>query len=123
MATAQQFKKYFPPLIKSSNFADLDKLAIAVATAETGNCKQGYGKRYNNCFGIKNGSIAPCKRMGINRMCIYNNTKESFEAFKKIWAKGYKGEFPTLAHANAWTGKDRANTWLATATNVYNNLQ
>lgn len=121
MATAQ-LKKFSTPSIKSSNYVDLDKLAIAVATAETGNCTKGYGVQYGNCFGIKNGGIAPCKRTGRNRMCIYNNTKESFTAFKAIWSKGYKGEFPTIRHAEVWTGKDRASTWLATVQKTYNKL-
>ena len=29
---------------------DLDRLARAVAMAETGNCTKGYGKTYSNCF-------------------------------------------------------------------------
>jgi hypothetical protein len=29
---------------------DLDRLARAVAMAETNNCTKGYGKTYNNCF-------------------------------------------------------------------------
>lgn len=43
-----------PKEVKIDTSYDLDKLAKAVAIAETGNCTKGYGKEYNNCFGIKN---------------------------------------------------------------------
>lgn len=36
--------------VKIDNSFDLDRLARAVAMAETNNCTKGYGKTYNNCF-------------------------------------------------------------------------
>lgn len=93
----------------------LDRLAHAVAKQETASCTKGYGKEYNNCFGIKNGNTAPCKKIGRNRMCIYDHPDESYEAFKKIWSTWYAGEV-TLAKAKRWTGSDRHVHW-------YNNVK
>lgn len=36
--------------VKIDTTIDLDRLARAVAMAETNNCTKGYGKTYNNCF-------------------------------------------------------------------------
>lgn len=98
---------------------DLNKLAKAVAWAETHDCQLGYGSMYSNCFGIKNGSIAPCAKVGNNRMCVYNAPHESYEAFYKIWQLGYGGQFPSYAAAQSWTGNDRPDTWLANVTEHY----
>ena len=89
--------------------------------AETGNCTKGYGVEYWNCFGLKNGSIAPCKEIGRNKMCIYANPNESYEAFKQVWTKGYSGEFPSYKAAQVWTGNDRPDTWLTNVKYYYNN--
>lgn len=101
-----------------ANF-DIDKLAYAVSMAETSGCTKGYGKEYNNCFGIKNGSIAPCEKIGRNRMCVYEKTEDSFEAFKKIWSQGYGTRFPTYKDAQAYSGNDRPDTWLSNVTHYY----
>jgi hypothetical protein len=98
---------------------DLDKLAYAVAMAETANCTTGMGPTRNNCFGIKNGNTAPCDRMSASRFCIYETPEQSYEAFKKIWSTWYKG-FPTIAQARRWTGNDRPHHWLNTVTQYYN---
>ena len=108
-----------PVLEKIAPGVDLDKLASAIAWAETHNCELGYGDTYNNCFGLKNGSIAPCDKIGNNNMCVYNSPEESYAAFKKVWAKGYGGKFPTLAMAQTWTGSDRADIWLGNVTESY----
>ena len=68
---------------------DLDRLARAVAMAETNNCTKGYGKEYSNCFGIRNGNTAPCPKIGRNKMCIYEKPEDSYIAFKKIWQRWY----------------------------------
>lgn len=96
-------------VIKASDF-DINKLAYAVAMSETNNCTKWYGKIYNNCFWIKNWNTAPCKKIGRNRMCIYDNPEESYEAFVIIWEKWYK-TLPTLRQAGIWTGVDHAKTW------------
>lgn len=103
---------------------DLDKLAYAVGRHETGNCTipGSYGVMYNNCVGLKNGSIAPCEKIGMNRMCIYDTPEQSYEAFKKVWSspRGYGNRFPTLAMAQAYSGNDRGTTWLENVTLFYN---
>lgn len=97
----------------------IDKLAYAVAMAETKNCTLGYGKMYNNCIGLKNGSIAPCKRIGNNNMCIYDKPEDSIAAFKEVWIKGYGGGYPTKRMAAVWTGNDRPDNWLANVKYYY----
>ena len=98
---------------------DLDKLAYAVAMAETKNCKSWFGKKYNNCFGIKNWNTVPCRRTWRLRMCIFENPQESYKAFKKIWSTHYK-RFPDYRLAMIWTGKDRSRTWLYHVNYFYN---
>lgn len=90
----------------------LDKLAYAVAVAETSNCTKGYGVTHKNCHGIKKGNTYPCTTKKGSRMCNFASTDESFKAFKIIWEKWYKNPVPTMANANTWTGRDRAKTWL-----------
>lgn len=97
--------------VETETSFDIDALARAVARHETASCTKGYGAEYNNCFGIKNGSIAPCERIGRNRMCIYEKPEDSYEAFKKIWVVGYGGGLPTLKMAQVYSGNDRATIW------------
>lgn len=98
---------------------DLDKLALAIRTAETSNCTAGTAITYNNCYGIKNGSIAPCNRQSTGGFCIYDSHEESTQAFKKIWVEGYGGEFPTYYAASVWTNNDSPDTWLNTVKEKY----
>ena len=68
---------------------DLDRLAHAVAIAETGNCTRGIGATMNNCFGIKyHGKFKK-----------FSSPQKSYAEFKYIWKKSY-GKFPD--HALAW---------------------
>ena len=46
--------------VKIDTTIDLDRLAKAVAMAETNNCTKGYGKTHFNCHGIKSGNTYPC---------------------------------------------------------------
>lgn len=101
-----------PKEVKIDTSYDLDKLAKAVAIAETGNCTKWYGKEYNNCFGIKNGNTAPCPKIGRSKMCIYEKPEDSYEAFKIIWGKWYKWP-PNLRTARRWTWNDNATRWLS----------
>jgi hypothetical protein len=105
--------------VSEPSSVNIDKLAYAISMAETHNCELGYGKQYNNSFGIKNGSISPCIKTGNNRMCIYESPEQSYEAFKKIWTKGYGGRFPTYRDAQAWTGNDRPDNWLRNVNSYY----
>lgn len=98
---------------------DMKKLAKAIAMAETLDCTKWYWKQYNNCFGIKNGNTAPCKKVGRNRMCIYDKKEDSYKAFEKVWTTWYK-TFPTPKQASIWTGADHADTWLKNVEHHYN---
>lgn len=98
---------------------DLDKLAYAIAMAETRDCELGYGAMYSNCFGLKNGSIVPCKT-GKNNMCIFSSKDEAYNAFRKVWTQGYGGGFPTYAMAATWTGNDHPDSWLKNVSFHYN---
>ena len=103
------------------NFFDIDKLAFAVSMAETWNCSQWIWPKYNNCFGIKNWNTAPCEKVWVNNMCIYNTPEESFEAFKKIWVAVYGGKYPTYNDAVRWTGNDKPDNWLYIVKTYYFN--
>lgn len=109
-----------PKVVANTEKSVLDKVAYAVAMAETKNCTEGYGKTYNNCFGIKNGNTAPCTKIGRSRMCIYEKPEDSYEAFKKIWGKWYGGGLPTRQGAVKWTGGDRVDTWIYNVNHYYN---
>lgn len=97
---------------------NISKLAYAVAMAETHDCTLGYGEMYNNCFGIKRGSIVPCET-GQNNMCIFGSKDEAYAAFREIWTKGYGGEFPSYRAAQVWTGNDSPDTWLENVKHYY----
>jgi len=92
-------------------WVDLDKIAYAVAMAETGNCKLGYWKTHNNCFWIKHWNTVPCTWVPKWKMCKFESKEESYEAFKKIWGKWYK-DYPNYKLAHRWTWWDRVDTWL-----------
>ena len=105
----------------SNNKSEIDKIAYAVAVAETGNCTKGYGISHNNCFGIKKGKTYPCTTKGRNKMCNFASKEESYKAFKIIWQKWYGG-FPTLRMAQTWTGNDRSELWLTNVKKTYQSL-
>ena len=79
---------------------DINRLAHAVAIAETGNCTTGVGITHTNCFGIRYGG----------KWQKYDSPDDSYTDFKRIWLKSYK-TFPTLQQAARWTGNDRVVTW------------
>jgi hypothetical protein len=97
---------------------DLDKLAYAVAMAETTGCTKGTALSKMNCHWIKSGNTYPCKSPK-RTMCVFGSTEESYEAFKVIWWKWYK-TFPTREMAVRWTGADNADLWLYHVTLYYN---
>ncbi len=109
-----------PPTVAAITNVDMDKLAYAIRMAETGDCTKGYGLEYNNCYGIKNGSIAPCEEIGRNRMCMYKKPEDSTEAFKQIWIKGYGGQFPSYKAAQVWTGSSNPQAWINNVSFYYN---
>lgn len=95
-----------------SKGVDLDKLAKAVARHETNGCTKGSAK-YNNCFGIMEWPN------GKRRFKRYATKEESYDHFKKIWAKSYGG-MPTLAKAKKYSGNDKSTAWLNNVTKFYN---
>lgn len=85
---------------------DLDRLARAVAIAETSNCTKGTGISKNNCHGIMSWTTT-----GKRYPRTFRTTVESYQEFKRIWGKYYK-LFPTHELAVKWTGDERAKEWL-----------
>ena len=98
---------------------NINKLAYAVAYHETKNCQLWYGKKYNNCFWIKQNRTARCDKVGRNKMCIYKTPEDSYKAFKIIWSKWYWW-LPTIEMAKRWSGNDRAKEWRRNVLYIYN---
>jgi len=95
---------------------DLDKLAHAVALAETGGCTTGSAVSKNNCFGIMQWDSA-----GNRSLKAYASHEESFADFKRIWSSFY-GEYPTDSNGLAlkWTGNAaEASVWLGNVNAAY----
>ena len=101
-----------------SKEVDLDKLARAVAMAETGGCTKGTGLSKNNCHWIKSGNTYKCKSPK-GTMCHFDTKEESYIAFKVIWARWYK-TLPTIKQATVWTGADKADHWRRIVFDEYN---
>lgn len=68
---------------------------------------------------MKNGSIAPCKKIGRNNMCIYDKPEDSYKAWKQVWLIGYGNRFPTYKDAQSYTGNDKADSWLSNTKAAY----
>ena len=90
---------------------DINRLAYAVAMAETKDCTLWYWKTHNNCMWIKHWNTVPCPWVPKMAMCKFETKEDSYEAFKTIWTKWY-GEYPTYNLAHKWTWGDRVNNWL-----------
>lgn len=101
------------------NTFDIDKLAKAVAMHETADCKKWTWIKYDNCFWIRNGNTAPCKKTSTWGFCIYDTPSESYKAFKKIWSTHY-GWLPTLEMAKRWSWNDRPEEWKNNVLYFYN---
>jgi hypothetical protein len=89
----------------TARHVDLDRLAYAVAVAETSNCTKGTALSKNNCHGIFECVKGKC---GPKR---FANTAQSHEAFKELWMRAYGDHFPTLADAKKYSGGP-GDTWL-----------
>ena len=98
---------------------DINRLAKAVAMAETANCTKWYWATHNNCFGIKHWNTAPCPWVPKMAMCKYDTPEESYEAFKIIWTKWY-WELPNYEMAKRWSWDDRTWTWRTNVLHFYN---
>jgi len=95
---------------------NIDKLALAVATHETGNCTLAGSSDVNNCFGIMS-----FRKDGSRFFKRYDAPEDSYKDFVRIWTKWY-GEMPNRAMAVKWSGNDRAGAWLNNVTHFYNTL-
>ena len=85
---------------------DLDKLAYAVAMAETQNCTTGCGISKNNCFGIMTWD------RGFRECKAFDTPEDSYADFKRIWSSYYSGGYPTWNDHLKWVGYDSPN-WRA----------
>jgi hypothetical protein len=95
---------------------DLDKLAKAVAIAETSDCTKGRtAVARNNCFGIMHWPN------GVRTLKTYPTKEASYKDFERVWSS-YYGRFPDSRLAHKWTGGDRPDDWLRIVTSVYNSL-
>jgi len=93
---------------------DMQKLAYAVAMAETNDCTKESGITKNNCFGIMEWD-----ENGKRYIKYHNSKEESYADFIDIWSRLYK-VYPTIAEAKRWTGDDNAKTWLKNVNFYYN---
>jgi len=90
---------------------DMDRLARAVASAESSGCRSPVALRTNNCHGITlHGEYVQ-----------FSSTAESFSMFKRIWAKSYK-TFPDHALAARYSSEGAADEWLCNVESVYLSL-
>ena len=103
----------YAELEESPQHIDLDKLALAVATAETQNCTTGMGVTRNNCFGIMTWA------RGFREGKTYASKDESYDNFKQIWTEKYSGGYPSHYEAKRWVGGD-PTTWLKNVAASYN---
>ncbi len=110
-STGEQAETMSAPV---ANSLDINKLAHCIAVAETNDCTKGMGITKSNCFGVMTWE------RGFREGKRYNNKKESYEDFKRIWLKSYK-TFPTYSMAVKWTGNDSARRWLNIVTGCYYN--
>lgn len=100
--------------------ANLDKLARAVAVAETSGCSDGTAVSRNNCHGIM------CWPKTGREPCWFKSHGESFAAFKKVWTKKtlpYGGRVPDIELARVYTGNDNPDTWLCNVHRSYYDIQ
>jgi hypothetical protein len=96
------------------NRVDLNKLAHAVAVAETQDCTTGVGLSKNNCHGIFQCAPTGCTPM------TFASREESYKAFKQLWMHSYGNHFPTIADAQRYVNSD-ATEWYGIVTQVYYN--
>jgi len=100
--------------ITLSEELNIDKLAYAVAQAETNNCTKGASLSKNNCFGIMHWPN------GKRQLKYYESPQDSYAEFKRIWTTHYK-EFPDYRLADKYTGGDNTSQWLANVNKYYYN--
>lgn len=90
---------------------DLGRLARAVSIAETSGGTRGVALTHNNWQGLKENG----------KFIRFDSRAASYHSFKLNWKKHYNGEFPTIEHAEKYTGRDRAAVWLKNVIYFYEN--
>ena len=100
--------------LAAENRFDIDRLAYAVAMAETGDCTTGVGATKNNCHGIvRDGEYV-----------TYATPAESYAAFKYTWSRRYS-ECPTMqdalvyVHGHKYKPEHDPSDWLRTVKKLY----
>jgi hypothetical protein len=95
---------------------DIDKLAYAVAMAETKDCTLGAG-RYNNCFGIMHW---PNGKRTLRR---FESKEASYAAFKELWLRKYR-DYPNQYLAKCWVNGCKSTEipydWIRNVNHYYN---
>lgn len=87
---------------------DIDKLAYAVSVAESSACTSPVALRQNNCHGLTlRGELQ-----------TFENTEQSFAAFKYTWNKSYK-RFPDRQLAAKYSSEGAADRWLCHVRRIY----
>ena len=111
LANVQKSKSVSRPNIHSntdnhqSQHVDLDKLYLAVAYAESGNCKTAWHQKANNCISIMSWAG------GRRHLRSFASRNDAKNYFKKLWVRSYGGRLPTLKDAIKYTGNDKAKAW------------
>jgi len=100
------------PVPKAKN-VDIDRLAKAVAIAETSNCTAGTGLSKNNCHGIMACSKGKCSPRK------FEKTEDSFHEFKILWLTKYGDRLPTLEDAQRYAASE-GTEWRKTVLAAYN---
>jgi hypothetical protein len=98
----------FTPLVGTG--IDLDRLASAVASAETGGCTTGIALTHKNCFGLR----------AHGEYRTFASFADSFAAFKDVWHRLYGDHLPTMDDAKRYVGDGPADTWLKNVLTAYN---
>jgi hypothetical protein len=106
------FEPSIPQGVRWTIPLDLDRLYLAVAYAESGNCGTPWHRKANNCVSIM------AWKNGKRYLRPYKSVEASIQAFKSLWRDSYK-VFPTMKEAIVWTGNDRSSSWLANVTHFY----
>jgi len=101
-----KFKKAKVVKAKTTKRVDMDKLARAVAFAESGNCTKWDWVEKNNCFWIMQWDSEWQRELK-----EYSTKEESFEDFKKLWKEKYWW-MPDLKKAIRYTWNERPHEWL-----------
>lgn len=97
---------------------DLDKLAQAVACAETSCGTRGAAVSRRNAHGLmrwsknEDGSTT-------RYLATFSNMSQSYAEFKSVWRRLYGGRCPTIEDARRYTGHDKAEIWLGHVYSVY----